>query len=1127
MKTNLQSILLAFFTLATAAAHATTYYVDINRPNDTGNGESWETAKKVLQSAINLATTAGDEVVVTNGIYAPISTSNRAITIRSVNGADVTIIDGNNANRCATLGSATTHTSTVLTGFTLRNGRVYSTTASVYGGGSYGGTLNNCILSNNTVSAPSTAIHAYGGGSYGGTLNCCTLTGNAASCDIGYASGGGAYGSTLNNCTLTGNTASADEVSGGGSAYGTLNNCTLTGNRASGGRGTAYGGGSFYGTLNNCTVTSNTVYTGSGAYSSSGGGSSGGTLNNCTLAGNMASSLYDRASPAGGAHNATLSNCIIWGNTGGSTAFNNYSGATIRYSCTSPLPNGTGNISEDPMFVDSANGNFRLQPGSPCIDSGTNEWVVGTVDLDGNPRILGGTVDMGAYEGVRVTCAFSIDEWAVSPASQNVVIGLAYGELPAPIPAYTGYMFDGWFTEETGGEPVTADTIVTQTADHTLYGRWRVLTFGEAVNAPELEWQTGGDAPWFTQLAVSHDGLHAAQSGTVTHDQSSWLETTLPGRGALSFQWKVSNGTEAGRDWLVCTTNGAEAFRISGDAGWERRELTFLGGEPVAVRWTYQKDRRDSDGDDCGWLDCVAWTPVADAIGEDLGWQSGGAAPWFITSAVTHDGGHAAQSGAAGNGQASWMEGTVTGTGELAFWWKVSNGTEAGRDWLVCTTNGAEAFRISGDVDWERKTLTFLGGEPVVVRWTYQKDNRDSASADCGWLDGVAWTPIATTLGEAVNAPGLDWQSGGNAPWFISTSATHDGVHAAQSGAVGDDQASWMETTFTGKGELAFWWKVSNGTEEGYDALICTTNGAEALRISGDVDWERQTLTFLGGGPVTVRWTYQKDDRYSDGDDCGWLDEVSWTSIINTLGEAVDAPELDWQIGGDGAAWFITTDVSHDGHHAAQSGAAGDDQASWLETTLTGKGELAFWWKVSNATEEIYDWLICTTNGAEALRISGDVDWERHVLAFAGGVTVIRWTYQKDDRNSDGDDCGWLDEVMWTPMTETTPAPVPFPWLDQWAQSIPDYEALAWSDGLNGVPYWESYVAGLDPTDSASRFAVTNFAVNAVGAPAALMWSPHRADRVYEVVGKTNLTDTAWIPTNSATRFFKVEVRLP
>jgi hypothetical protein len=71
---------------------------------------------------------------------------------------------------------------------------------------------------------------------------------------------------------------------------------------------------------------------------------------------------------------------------------------------------GRGNINADPFFVDAdgadnifgtEDDNLRLLPGSPCTDRGDNSAVPPSVteDLDGNPRIMDGTVDMGAYEG--------------------------------------------------------------------------------------------------------------------------------------------------------------------------------------------------------------------------------------------------------------------------------------------------------------------------------------------------------------------------------------------------------------------------------------------------------------------------------------------------------------------------------------------------------------------------------------------------------------------------------------------------------------------------------------------------------------------------------------------------------
>jgi len=57
-----------------------------------------------------------------------------------------------------------------------------------------------------------------------------------------------------------------------------------------------------------------------------------------------------------------------------------------------------GNITNDPRFLNPSTGDFHLQTNSPCINAGNNSAVASATDLDGNPRIVGGTVDLGAYE---------------------------------------------------------------------------------------------------------------------------------------------------------------------------------------------------------------------------------------------------------------------------------------------------------------------------------------------------------------------------------------------------------------------------------------------------------------------------------------------------------------------------------------------------------------------------------------------------------------------------------------------------------------------------------------------------------------------------------------------------------
>ena len=83
----------------------------------------------------------------------------------------------------------------------------------------------------------------------------------------------------------------------------------------------------------------------------------------------------------------------------------NYDYSTLNYCCTTPMPtSGLGNITNAPLFVDYAAGDYRLRPDSPCIDAGTNLTGLISTDILGLPRPMDGNgdglarFDMGAYE---------------------------------------------------------------------------------------------------------------------------------------------------------------------------------------------------------------------------------------------------------------------------------------------------------------------------------------------------------------------------------------------------------------------------------------------------------------------------------------------------------------------------------------------------------------------------------------------------------------------------------------------------------------------------------------------------------------------------------------------------------
>jgi hypothetical protein len=97
----------------------------------------------------------------------------------------------------------------------------------------------------------------------------------------------------------------------------------------------------------------------------------------------------------GGLAGALAYNSIFFYNTAPSGS--NTVGSKLNNCCNFPEL-FAGGITNEPLFVDLAGGDFHLQSNSPCINSGANLFVHSTTDLDGDSRIAGGTVDIGAYE---------------------------------------------------------------------------------------------------------------------------------------------------------------------------------------------------------------------------------------------------------------------------------------------------------------------------------------------------------------------------------------------------------------------------------------------------------------------------------------------------------------------------------------------------------------------------------------------------------------------------------------------------------------------------------------------------------------------------------------------------------
>ncbi len=121
------------------------------------------------------------------------------------------------------------------------------------------------------------------------------------------------------------------------------------------------------------------------------------TLRNCTVIGNVSIGTIP-GNEAAVSHRGGLEvrSCIVWGNQ--PAQIETAVPTRVVYSDVEGGYAGTGNLAVDPMFVRSTN-DYRLSAASPCLEAGEPGSRTGGLDIDGRPRLLGATVDMGCVEG--------------------------------------------------------------------------------------------------------------------------------------------------------------------------------------------------------------------------------------------------------------------------------------------------------------------------------------------------------------------------------------------------------------------------------------------------------------------------------------------------------------------------------------------------------------------------------------------------------------------------------------------------------------------------------------------------------------------------------------------------------
>jgi len=181
------------------------------------------------------------------------------------------------------------------------------------------------------------------------------------------------------------------------------------------------------------------------------------TMTNNTVYGNIANKGAAIFVTTTGVLNMT--NCIIWNNQSSlgkdirlekhavlNLSYCDHEGV-LKASANSTLNLGPGNITLEPLFADPADFDFHLRYDSPCRDAGDNN-ASGLLasDFEGDPRIIGTVVDMGAdefythlyYTGDATPGGAIVLKITDIPGATPIHLWVGSGLLNKPIPIVYG-----------------------------------------------------------------------------------------------------------------------------------------------------------------------------------------------------------------------------------------------------------------------------------------------------------------------------------------------------------------------------------------------------------------------------------------------------------------------------------------------------------------------------------------------------------------------------------------------------------------------------------------------------------------------------------------------------------------
>ncbi|MCR5267875.1 MAG: InlB B-repeat-containing protein, partial [Lachnospiraceae bacterium] len=162
---------------------------------------------------------------------------------------------------------------------------------------------------------------------------------------------------------------------------------------------------------------------------------------------------------------------------------------------------------------------------------------------EGDPVTITSNQTLYAHWTVKsFTVTFNANGGNCSTSSKQVTYGSTYPTLPTP--TYSGYRFDGWYTDATGGMKVQAGDTVTITANQTLYAHWTKLI--TVTLKPNMTGTMSGGSFNVTSLQLPQGGKYTglpttARTSPTGYTFEAWYTSSSGGTKITQNTTLISN----------------------------------------------------------------------------------------------------------------------------------------------------------------------------------------------------------------------------------------------------------------------------------------------------------------------------------------------------------------------------------------------------------------------------------------------------------------------------------------------------------------------------------------------------------------------------------------------------------